>query len=346
MKNTISKKICYGLLKYSSVNIGDEIQCLAALRFLPQVDYYIRRERISKFQTDCDNKIKLITNAWWMWSPQYFPPSPHIDPLLISMYLAVSIRKKFLTSKVKKYLIQHGPVGCRDYSTVEFLNKNKIPAYFSGCLTLTLEKNPAITRKDFILTVDVPADIVCAIKQRTKRPVFNISRLLLPNKLEERMNIAKAMLYLYNSAHCVVSSRLHVAMPCLALETPILLIDSNDDLLSKDGRYEGLKDLCYMAKEDAFLTDNTYDFECPPPNKKDYLKIRNDLIKRCQEFTGHNSNISAIPNDADDVIFKLIQALEFNKSYKEYIKWWIPIISMVKNIAQRILLRKNRFDLE
>ena len=40
-----SKKVKYALYKYSTENIGDEIQSIAARRFLPQVDYYIDRDR-------------------------------------------------------------------------------------------------------------------------------------------------------------------------------------------------------------------------------------------------------------------------------------------------------------
>lgn len=33
----------YALFSYSTENIGDEIQSIAASRFLPQIDYYINR---------------------------------------------------------------------------------------------------------------------------------------------------------------------------------------------------------------------------------------------------------------------------------------------------------------
>ena len=39
----------YGVLKYSSVNIGDDIQSIAAMRYLPRIDEYIHRDRVDKF---------------------------------------------------------------------------------------------------------------------------------------------------------------------------------------------------------------------------------------------------------------------------------------------------------
>ena len=81
------EKTSFGLIKYTSFNIGDEIQSLAASRFLPNIDYYINRERTDKFKSDQEEKVKVIMNAWWMWQSKHFPPSEDIDPLLISMHI-------------------------------------------------------------------------------------------------------------------------------------------------------------------------------------------------------------------------------------------------------------------
>ena len=76
-----NNKAKYGVIKYSSINIGDEVQSVAAMRFLPQIDYYVQRERIDQFKSDSGEKVKLIMNAWWMWDYAHFPPSKDIEPL-------------------------------------------------------------------------------------------------------------------------------------------------------------------------------------------------------------------------------------------------------------------------
>ncbi len=254
----------FGVLKYSSMNIGDEIQSIAAMRFLPKIDYYVHREQLNRFK--CKNKPKVIMNGWYMWQVKNFPPTNDIDPLLISMHVRRRIRKRFIRPKARKYLIEHGPVGCRDLDTEKWLNENNIPAYFSGCLTLTLQRNPMIKRKDYIIAVDVSKEVEDTLRKRTQRPVYNIKRHLSPYfNQEERYKIAKILLAVYQSAHCVVTSRLHAAMPCLALETPVLLLDSNDNNLHNDGRFTGLKELCNIVKENDFLSDpNSYDIVTPP----------------------------------------------------------------------------------
>ncbi|MBS8071164.1 hypothetical protein F6P74_06430 [Streptococcus suis] len=47
----------YALFSYSTENIGDEIQSIAASRFLPQIDYYINRDYMNDFKPDTDEQI-------------------------------------------------------------------------------------------------------------------------------------------------------------------------------------------------------------------------------------------------------------------------------------------------
>ena len=65
----------YGILSYNSFNIGDEIQSIAASRFLPRIDYRINREQLSLFRTESpEERVDLIMNAWYMWRPKWKIP--------------------------------------------------------------------------------------------------------------------------------------------------------------------------------------------------------------------------------------------------------------------------------
>jgi hypothetical protein len=62
----------------------------------------------------------------------------------------------FLAPSMVKYFNSHGRVGARDLGTLELLRKAGVESYFSGCLTLTLER-PNITRNpDLIVLNDLP----------------------------------------------------------------------------------------------------------------------------------------------------------------------------------------------
>lgn len=309
----------YGILGYNSVNIGDEIQSVAAMRFMPHVDEYPKRENLKKFVPKSGKRTKLIMNAWWMWHIDLFPPNDkYIDPLLIAMYFRPRIRDAFKKGEKREYLIKHGPVGCRDMGTYNWLKGIGIPAYFSGCLTITLQRNYEIPRQDYILCVDVQEDIVEEIKKLTNRPVYSISRRILSSCSDlKRMELAKLVLRAYHDAHLVVSPRLHVIMPSLAMETPVLrLLSNNKNVVADKSRYAGYEDFfnsINIDNENYIEELKKFDFDNPPQNPKNHLTMRNDLIKRCSEFTGYDNPNSLIENEPFPFI-KLLKIIEHSES--------------------------------
>lgn len=278
----------YGVIGYSTDNIGDDIQSVASLRFLPSVDRVINRERLYRYDGP---RTKMILNAFYMDSPKHFPPSDKIDPLLISMHVTPSKRKGLLKTS-KRYLIDHGPVGCRDMTTLKWLEENDVPAYFSGCLTSTLLSNSEIEKQDYILATDLPDNVVGYMREKADCPVYELSHDFKPIfSMCTRIEAAKIFLYLYNSARCVVSRRLHVSLPSQAMGTPSLLLDI--DLERFAGRYDGLKEHINSMSVEDFL-DGRYNINAPPSNPASHNGMRNELVRRCTEFTGYDSGESSV----------------------------------------------------
>ena len=278
----------FGLLKYTTDNIGDDIQSLAASRFIPVQDYesiyYINLEKLNNFYSP--SRIKIILNGWYMYNPKEWPPNECIDPLLISMHLCQScnIHKKILSSDGISYLKKHGPIGSRDKGTLSILKEAGIDTYFSGCLTLTLPKFIDVEKKDFILLVDAGERVLEVLKTKTKRNFFNLTPCFTFIKTlttKERFIFAEYILRLYQSAACVITSRLHAAMPCLALETPVLLLNKAKDQY----RFEGLKELVRNSTEKEYINNyNLFDVNNPPGNFDYYLSYRKTLIHSCEKF--------------------------------------------------------------
>lgn len=286
----------YALLSYDTLNIGDEIQSIAAMRFLPRVDYLVNRDNIDQTHpTDPHQEVKLILNGYFL-NPsindhkRHWPPAnPHLSPLIISMHIAFQEEcdQDFKTSESIEFLKKFAPIGTRDTATADFLDKLGVPAYFSGCLTLTLIPDPKVQKQDFVLAIDVSDKVYDAIKQRTKRFVIRLDTLhTAAHSPEERMALAKYWLFLYQSAHCIVTTRLHSMLPSLALQTPVIAIYGHNP-----ERYSGLLDLLNHYTESEFLSD-PISIDRPKPNPTTYQKLRDEIVKTCAHYTGYDSKES------------------------------------------------------
>ena len=199
----------YGLMYYKSTdNIGDDIQTYAAMKFLPHIDYYIDRENLSCFVPDKKECVSMIMNGWFIHNKLAWPPSPYINPLLISMHFKVledvDVGDAYLKDLGGDFLKQYGPVGARDFETIKRLEKNNIEAYFSGCMTLTLEKFCKIKKKKKICLVDVSNDVISKVKQNTNYEIEVISHSLDPSDTEKISGIKIS--YYYKASCCTSKS--------------------------------------------------------------------------------------------------------------------------------------------
>jgi hypothetical protein len=252
----------YGELCYeSSYNLGDEVQSMAARRFLPQVDYLVDRDLanitpLGKKDENAEGKIKVIYNGWFDGHYTKFPPPATVHPLFVSfhinevdhgedsMYDILKEQKQVLrpiASNVE-YLRKHEPIGCRDYHTVEKLTKKGIKAYFSGCLTLTLKKRFGPERSGEILVIDahinapkVFNDIIP--RSIKKKAVFLTQAVVEKKSHQEKVKLAAELQERIEKASLVITSRIHTAFPCLSeYNTPVIFLTEDVD----DVRFAGM----------------------------------------------------------------------------------------------------------
>jgi hypothetical protein len=277
----------FGYISYSTFNIGDDIQALAARQFLPNNALPINRESIGVFRSN--SRVHTLVNGWFMHTkfnvyyhstepaPQkWWPPAKCIEPLLISFHLRPQFLPIALSAEGEEYLRRHGPIGARDLDTLRELRARGIPSYFSGCLTLTF-KRPDSQRENVIYAVDIDDECVNYIRSKTNTPVKVISHENVKFGYwsnEQRLQYAKELLSLYQKAKCVVTTRLHAALPCLAFQTPVFFIIKNQS----DCRFNGLKELTRNGSRQEFLQGGVpFDFNNPPENPKRYIPLRKKL---------------------------------------------------------------------
>lgn len=323
----------YGIIfyKYTS-NIGDDIQTFASKRFLPKIDYIIDRESLDTFESKNHEKVNVIMNGWYFHKAENWPPSIFINPKLISMHFTDNMMVDGWTSKFpnvldgynNRFFLNNHSVGCRDKHTQEIFTKLNINNYFSSCLTTTLELDTKKKVEDVIYVVDVSDEVKNFIEHNTKYKVVPITHVMTEKEqeltFEERMDRVEKLLQKYQNAKMVVTSRLHAALPCLALRTPVLLIEHDDALYS--GRLETFYDFLNTVVESKLLSgEDEYDFNNPKKNPSKYLKYRKQLINDCEMFVEENKNNKARVSD------------------QEYIEWLKKVKETQKENLKSIIVK-------
>lgn len=356
----------YGLLITSPINnyknIGDYVQSLAALQFIPEGENYdyIEKEDIAHYSNK--DSVKTIMNAWYMWHPENWPPQESaIDPLLTSIHITPLKAKEMLENGGKEYFIKHGPVGCRDTGTLEILQKNNIPSFFSACLTLTLgEKYKYQGERNGVMFVDpyippiryvhesgniyYPKNVIKSFGYFLKSPkkiiklskkeffkgrfylqslynasmfyhaysnLFEAEVLLNADYISHMVKVksdytqkdllseAESLVKKYARAKYVVTSRIHCALPCIGLETPVMFVldsmmESDQNIFNAPGRFGGLIDFFRVLNFNKKNKIVTFDKEIIEigrigenanfSNKTSWIEFRDKLVSQCKSF--------------------------------------------------------------
>lgn len=107
---------------------------------------------------------------------------------------------------------------------------------------------------------------------------------------EERLKEAERLVKLYSRARFVVTNRIHCALPCLSMGTPVLFTHKADDPLVSFCRFGGLIDLFNVVIfktnriKPAFEIEKKIDDNNIPRNKDSWKIYAEQLNQTCIEF--------------------------------------------------------------
>lgn len=108
---------------------------------------------------------------------------------------------------------------------------------------------------------------------------------------EALLDCAENLVKTYAKAKLVVTSRIHCALPCLGLETPVLYIHNKQGNKLDDCRLEGILDLFNVIewenghlKRPIFLKDAKINKNTIITNKENWRQIANNLIIKCKNW--------------------------------------------------------------
>lgn len=207
-------------LTYNTSNVGDDIQTLAMLQHVPEGAEIVWCERDKLADYD-GPPARLVANGWWAHGDRAWPPPRSVDVLCTSMHVQLKSRPLFEREGLPYY-----DVGARDTNTLQWLDEMGIDAHFSGCMTLTFPRDRR-PRSNHVVATDLRGRDLPALRNAAGAS-YGLTRVShqIPRTTprEERLRIARERLELYANAALVVTSRLHAALPCVALGTPVLLI--------------------------------------------------------------------------------------------------------------------------
>ncbi|WP_168414801.1 polysaccharide pyruvyl transferase family protein [Acinetobacter indicus] len=323
----------YSIMTYAEgdrwFNIGDYIQSLAAKQFLPQVDSYVNRECLGQYNGEIS---KIILNGWFTHHPETWVPSPQLEPLFVSLHINSSAADRMLSDAGIAYLKKYEPIGCRDHYTVRLLESKGIKAYFTGCLTLTLDsyaKKDSIENDGKIYIVDplygfpnkdrIFTNTKSLVKGIITGDILKInsannfmSKIFAKNLLEkaeyikqelpsnkyteaEKFKLAEDLLKKYSTAKLIITSRIHCALPCLALGVPVIYMNGFEKEFDAC-RMEGLSELFHTINVNRKTKEISSNFEISGlideniklVNKSDYLSLANDLKNKVENFINNN----------------------------------------------------------
>jgi hypothetical protein len=201
----------------------------------------------------------------------------------VSFHLSPGIpRQQLLKGASLEYLKGSGPIGARDISTLQALQAAGVPSYFSGCMTLTLQRPDVPRDENLVVVNELQPKILEAVTQSTAKKIEPSYHVPAPEDSQEvRFAKAAKLLELYARASCVITHRLHCALPCLAMGTPVLLIDAAED----QWRFDGLNNFVRHCTPEYFLANqDCFNVNAPVPNAQLHHSYRQALIERASNF--------------------------------------------------------------
>ncbi len=213
--------------------LGDavtEIQALVQDRFRrPGIDAAVHLIPVDR---DVSTLAAIPEGTWmvafgWHMHPLFdlryeFPYHRGLRPIFVSFHVN---RLEMLSDEALAYLRAHGPVGCRDWSTVYLLLSAGVDAFFTGCLTSTVDalfptRSEAFGGGDVVGVIDLPAASAGGARQVRRYTHQADEYRFLSAAAGVRAAHARLAAYQHDLGR-VVTGRLHAYLPLTSLGVPV-----------------------------------------------------------------------------------------------------------------------------
>lgn len=223
------------------LNFGDHIQIAA----IDNLYHYmgIKKEsvvRISYYDlsTYSGEQLILPVNFMLYWMP--LPSGDLVSPDIIPVFLGASFPND-MPAHVFEAMKKWEPIGCRDEGTYRCFQEHGISSYLAGCLTVALPTKEYDTQKQNgkVFLIDAPQEMIPYIPQALKKEMIvdtNEFIGLFEKDMSQEEYAKNRYKRLAQEASLVITSRLHVAAPCVAMGIPVIVC-----LREMDSRFSWLE---------------------------------------------------------------------------------------------------------
>ena len=301
-----------------SRNIGDYIQTKAVIDMIHPINHKVLdREGLNKFK---GSKLKTIINGWFMENPKNWPPNNNISPLFISFHINPSAKKDLLKPESLNYLKQHEPIGCRDTYTQNLLHKNGIKSYYSSCITTTFTRDKYLTNKtqpEGVIVIGAfdrlnPSidfsSIYTLLLSLIKYPIHKLKYLLKKQSFENHLRnqnivvkryqqitkrkisshnqglkLANDMLKEIAKSEIIITSRIHAALPALAMGLKVIFINEGLSHKNHKTRIEDVNKFFMTVSLEEFFMTNLETIQKRTDHKVYFKKIKETITKFMNE---------------------------------------------------------------
>jgi hypothetical protein len=322
-------EIIYGCLTVNTNNIGDHFQIIASRnllkKYIYQYDIYIDRD--NELKNLPKNNYKNIIISLNGWFKRYksiedfgWTPNDKIIPIFQSFHIRLFQCPYLISENSIKYFKKWEPIGCRDIYTRDLLkNNNIITDDISNCLVLTIKNNKNnknnknLYKKIFITSRNM--DLYNILPNHIKNNSEFINHYTHTNNNIENLKDAEKLISKYETkAKYVITTFLHSALLCLALNIPVILFYPNSFKEINKSDEERFSSISNIIKIYKFSDINNIDWN-PKKINIDKLKldIKNQFYNKIEKIL---FNLD-IPYIIHNILSDNIYTTNYNK-YKIY----------------------------
>ena len=154
---------------------------------------------------------------------------------IIPVFLGISRDTTAINKDEEQYLAQFSPIGCRDQAIFDYLTKKNISCYLSGCITLTLPARDCTPENAVPYIIEAPQYAIdhMPVEMRERAVISENTFYGTYEELVGNSTIENYVRTRYQDikehASVVVTSRMHVASPCIGMGVPVILVRKSID---------------------------------------------------------------------------------------------------------------------